>query len=59
MGVSQFYDAMIKMESQPKGADDPTYVPPKGHDREMSAGERADKRRLTRHGQNALGKIDG
>lgn len=57
MGVSQFYDAMIKMESQPKGADDPVYKPPKGHDREMSAGERHAGKFKPRHGQDATGKI--
>lgn len=69
MGVSQFYDAMIKMEGQPKGADDPTYKPPAGHDKELSDSDRAAivstseeahvKRLKIRHGQDALGKVGG
>ncbi len=63
MGIDQYYDAAIKMKQQPKGADDPVYKPPAGHDHEMSVGERheltaapiaAHKRRLQIKPANAL-----
>lgn len=41
MSVSQFLDAAIKYNNtHPKGADDPPYSAPKGHDREMRTSER-------------------
>lgn len=57
MGIDQYWDAAMKMKSQPTGADDPPYKPPRGHDREMSAGERHAGKFKVRHGQDATGKI--
>lgn len=71
MGVSQYYDAMIKLEREgPQGhADDPTYKPPRGHDKHLSDSERAaiprafeavhKRKHEARHGQDALGKVPG
>lgn len=67
MGVSQYYDAMVKM-NEARNADSkgtPPYAPPRGHDKELSESERAhigpSKTEghpfKTRHGQDALGKI--
>lgn len=57
MGIDQYFDAAMKMKSQPKGADDPPYVAPRGHDKEMTAFERSHTFAKIRHGQDALGKI--
>lgn len=67
MGVSQYYDAMIAMEKQPKGADDPVYKPPRGHDKHLGDTERAamprgfddahKRKHEARHGQDALGRV--
>jgi len=63
MGIDQYWDAAMAMKKQPKGADDPPYSPPAGHDHEMSVSERdglttpfiaAHKRRLRIKPANAL-----